>query len=66
MTKKACRGSPIRTNAAAGLVAGALEPQITASRRLEYYTYFLLTEGRPAFDSHWASLEEMKRVWVSR
>src|SRR5208337_1505335 len=31
-------------------------------RRLEYYTYFLLTEGRPAMDSHWASLEELHRL----
>jgi DNA ligase (NAD+) len=48
-------------NAAAGSLR-LLEPQLTADRRLEYFTYFLLTEGRPAFDSHWRSLEELRRL----
>jgi len=48
-------------NAAAGSLR-LLEPQLTAGRRLEYYTYFLLAEGRPAFDSHWRSLEELRHM----
>src|ERR1039458_2644254 len=48
-------------NAAAGSLR-QLEPRVTAERRLEYYTYFLLAEGRPAFDSHWRSLEELRHL----
>ncbi|MGA3027506.1 MAG: NAD-dependent DNA ligase LigA [Bryobacteraceae bacterium] len=45
-------------NAAAGALR-ALEPQLTASRQLDYFTYFLLVNGEPFFDSHWQSLEAL-------
>jgi DNA ligase (NAD+) len=48
-------------NAAAGSLR-VLEPQITAARRLDYYTYFMLADGRPAFESHWEALEELARM----
>ena len=43
-------------NAAAGSLR-VLEPSITASRRLDFYAYFLLAEGRPAMASQWEALE---------
>jgi len=48
-------------NAAAGSLR-LLEPQVTASRRLDYYTYFLLTAGRPAFETHWEALEALVKL----
>src|SRR4051812_48917218 len=48
-------------NAAAGSLR-LLEPQLTASRRLEYYTYFLLVDGHSAYDSHWESLEQLRAM----
>ncbi len=48
-------------NAAAGSLR-LLEPQITASRRLDYYCYLLLSNGRPVFRSHWESLDELVRL----
>jgi DNA ligase (NAD+) len=48
-------------NAAAGSLR-VLEPQVTASRQLEYYTYFLLADGQPVSDSHWDSLSRLKKM----
>src|SRR5580692_7364465 len=48
-------------NAAAGSLR-MLEPQVTASRRLDCYTYFLLADGQPIYDSHWESLDELARM----
>ncbi len=48
---------PIRATPPPGRCV-CLKPSVTASRRLDYYTYFLLDEtGGPLFDSHWKSLE---------
>ena len=48
-------------NAAAGSLR-ALEPALTASRQLEYSTYFLLVDDKYYYDSHWESLEELSRM----
>jgi DNA ligase (NAD+) len=48
-------------NAAAGSIR-VLEPAITASRRLDYYPYFLLVGGAPHYDSHWQSLETLEKL----
>jgi DNA ligase (NAD+) len=48
-------------NAAAGSLR-VLEPQITASRRLEYYAYFLLADGQAVAESHWDSLSRLKKL----
>jgi DNA ligase (NAD+) len=47
-------------NAAAGSLR-LLEPSVTALRRLDFYPYYLLVDGKPVFDSQWGALE-----WLSR
>ncbi len=45
-------------NATAGTVR-QLEPSITAQRRLDYFTYMLLRDGRTYFDRHWETLNAL-------
>ncbi len=45
-------------NAGAGALR-ALDPSVTAARQLDYFSYFLLQDGRPMFPSHWQSLETL-------
>ncbi len=45
-------------NAAAGSLR-ILDPKVTESRRLEYFTYFLLDNGAPALPSQWEALDKL-------
>lgn len=45
-------------NAAAGALR-ALDPSVTASRKLDYFAYFLLRDGRPLLESQWQTLETL-------
>ena len=46
-------------NATAGTVR-QLEPSITAQRRLDYFTYILLADGRTIFDNQWQTLNSLE------
>ena len=45
-------------NATAGTVR-QLEPSITAQRRLDYFAYMLIANGRNVFDEHWQTLNAL-------
>lgn len=45
-------------NSSAGSLR-VLDPSITANRQLDFYAYFLLSDGQPARESHWEALEEL-------
>jgi DNA ligase (NAD+) len=46
-------------NATAGTVR-QLEPSITAQRRLDYFAYMLLVDGRTYFSRHWETLNALE------
>ena len=48
-------------NAAAGTVR-QLDSSITAQRRLDFFGYSLLKDGRTYFDRHWASLNALEKA----
>jgi len=48
-------------NAAAGALR-VLDPAITASRRLDFYAYFLLVDGIPVLDSQWECLNALQAM----
>ena len=48
-------------NASAGSLR-MLDPHITASRKLEYFAYALLSNGVEVFDSHWESLNALREL----
>jgi DNA ligase (NAD+) len=45
-------------NAAAGALR-ALDPALTAGRRLDYFAYFLLADGKPALPTQWEALNTL-------
>ncbi len=48
-------------NAAAGSLR-MLDPKVTAGRRLDFYCYALLVDGRPWGQTHWQGLDLMEKL----
>ncbi len=48
-------------NSAAGSLR-MLEPSVTASRKLDFYAYQFLVDGKAHFPGHWESLDRMKEL----
>src|SRR5205823_8170130 len=40
----------------------ALDPAVTAARRLDFYAYLLLSGGDPVHERHWAALEALDKL----
>lgn len=48
-------------NSAAGTLR-MLDTALTASRRLDFFAYFLLVDGQPALPSHWGNLKRLRTL----
>jgi DNA ligase (NAD+) len=48
-------------NAAAGALR-VLDPTVTASRQLDFFSYFLFQDGKPALASQWKALDKLEAM----